>query len=157
MFIAQPFVVSGSSMIPTFEDGEYLIVDEISYRFSDPMRGEVIIFQYPKDTSKFFIKRIIGLPFETVEIRDGNIVVTNTAHPDGIVVAEPYLTEFSHESFSITLGADEFFVLGDNRPASSDSRVWGPLHRDFIIGKALVRLLPLERAMLNPGQEHELE
>ncbi len=155
VFIAQPFIVSGSSMDPTFENGEYLIVDEISYRFDEPERGDVIIFKYPKDPSKYFIKRIIGLPGETVTISATRVHITTSKGEEldeQIILDEAYLSHPTLGSSSLTLDADEYFVMGDNRPASSDSRIWGPLPRDHIIGRALVRLLPIGRVGVFPGK-----
>lgn len=149
IFIAEPFVVSGSSMVPNFHNREYLVVDKISYRFHEPQRGDVIIFRYPKDTSQYFIKRIIGLPGEKVQIVDGGRAkVYNAEHPDGALIDEPYLPSngitFGQEDI-ITLGSDEYFVMGDNRLASSDSRVWGILPKHDIIGHAWLRAFPLDQ------------
>src|SRR3989338_3132721 len=83
VYVAQPYIVSGTSMIPTFENGDYLIVDQLSYRLHEPERGDVVVFRYPNDPSKFFIKRIIALPNETLEIESGNITIKNTASPEG--------------------------------------------------------------------------
>lgn len=151
IFVAQPFIVSGDSMVPTFHGGEYLIVDEISYRFENPDRGDVVIFRFPLDTSKFFIKRIIGLPGETVQIVRGQVFIINKDNPDGLKLPENYLENKSVENFEKKLGEDEYFVMGDNRPNSSDSRLWGPLPRDLIAGRALVRLLPLSKFGVFPG------
>ena len=151
MFIAQPFIVSGSSMFPTFIDGEYLIVDEISYRLNDPQRDDVIVFRYPNDTKKFFIKRIIGLPNETVDIKGSAITITNSANPKGFVLNEPYVKNTSENVTHFELKGDEYFVMGDNRNASSDSRSWGPLPRNLMIGKAFLRLFPLSRIDAFPG------
>ncbi len=151
IFIAQPFVVSGSSMVPTFQDGQYLIVDEISYRLGTPERGDVVIFRYPKDPSKFFIKRIIGLPNETVDVDGNEITITSDVHPDGMKLSQPYLRTVSNTHDHMVLGSDEYFVMGDNRPGSSDSRVWGAVDRKFIIGKAFLRLLPIGEIKLMPG------
>jgi signal peptidase I len=141
-FVAQPFVVSGSSMAPTFENGEYLIVDQISYNLGHPHRGDVAIFRYPEDPSKFFIKRVIGLPSETVIIDGSQVTIVNENHPEGLVLNEDYV-EFSTTDYEeITLADDEYFVMGDNRAASLDSREWGPLPEDHLTGKALLRLLP---------------
>lgn len=157
-FIAQPFLVSGPSMDDTFADGEYLIVDELSYRFTEPARGDVIIFHYPLETKKFFIKRIIGLPGETVEIKNEAVTICKPdckTDPDKITLTEPYIKidklSPPRLSSSVTLKADEYYVLGDNRSVSSDSRIWGPVKRDLITGRAFIRLLPLNRITLFPG------
>ena len=146
VFIAEPFVVSGSSMVPNFHNKEYLVVDKISYRFNEPARGDVIVFKYPKDTSQYFIKRIIGLPGEKVQIDDGKVKIFNSEHPDGSVITEPYLSSndstFGKDDI-VTLGSGEYFVLGDNRLASSDSRVWGILPENNIVGHAWFRAFPL--------------
>jgi signal peptidase I len=151
IYIAQPFIVSGSSMDPTFENGEYLIVDELSYRLDEPERGDVIIFRYPKDTTKFFIKRIIGLPGETVVVNGKSVIVKNEANPEGLELDESYLSHETYSNIRVALDEDEYFVMGDNRPASSDSRIWGPLSRDLIVGRAFLRLLPVTRAAVLPG------
>jgi signal peptidase I len=150
IFIAQPYVVSGSSMDPTFHDADYLIVDQISKRFEDPKRGSVVIIRYPKDTSKFFIKRLIGFPEEKVSIKDGKVSVMSK---DGSLteLQEDYIVYKKDENFSITLGEDEYFVMGDNRAGSSDSRVWGPLPQKYIIGEPVLRLLPLSGLSIRPG------
>ncbi|MBP9771871.1 MAG: signal peptidase I [Candidatus Pacebacteria bacterium] len=152
IYIAQPFIVSGSSMDPTFESGEYLIVDELSYRLRPPERGDVIIFRFPHDTSKFFIKRIIGLPNETVAVNGQEVTIENAEHPEGFILDESYVTHETFGTLRSTLGDDEYFVMGDNRPASSDSRIWGTLKKDLIIGRALIRLLPVSEASLLPGK-----
>jgi signal peptidase I len=123
-WIAQPFIVSGSSMEPTFSNGDYLIIDELSYDFRQPRKGDVIVFRFPRDPSKFFIKRIAGLPGEEVVING---------------------QEWQ-------LGENEYFVLGDNRRLSSDSRVWGPLEKKLITGRALLRLWPPQKLDYLPGQ-----
>mgnify|MGYP001587082125 CR=1 FL=1 len=158
-FIAQPFIVSGSSMEPTFESGEYLIVDQLSYRLEAPERGDVIIFRYPNDPSKFFIKRIIGLPQESVVINGSQISIKNALHPEGFFIEEPYLASQNLRSdfLEIKLSSAEYFVLGDNRRASSDSRVWGALPQELIVGKALLRLFPITHASLLPGDFEESE
>jgi len=138
-------------MTPTFHGGEYLIVDEITYRFSKPERGDVVIFRFPQDTSKFFIKRIIGLPGETVEIRRGEIYITNASNPEGLKLEEEYVENKSTETLKKELGGKEYFVMGDNRPMSSDSRIWGSLPENLISGRALARLLPLTKLGLFPG------
>lgn len=160
LFIAQPFVVVGQSMEPTFETNQYLIVDEISYRLKDPKRDQVIIFKYPykKDASGkdiYYIKRIIGLPGETVEIKEGKVTIINKENPEGFTLSEPYINpETNSRSFSsmtVTLNEDQYFVMGDNRGNSSDSREWGPLDEKFIVGKAFLRLLPPQKLSVFPG------
>lgn len=150
LFVVNPFIVSGASMIPTFDDGEYLIVDQLSYRFEDPKRGEVIIFRYPKDPSKFFIKRIIGLPGETVSISRGKVTVEKE-NGQKVALDESYVRNNSNESGTYALGDSEYFVMGDNRISSSDSRVWGTLDRGLIVGRALLRLFPVSEAAVFPG------
>ncbi|MES3031364.1 MAG: signal peptidase I [Patescibacteria group bacterium] len=154
LFIAQPFIVSGASMDPTFSTGQYLIVDQVSYRFEDPSRDDVIIFKYPRDPETFFIKRIIGLPGETLEVEDGQITIKNTENPEGFVLDESFISEKhkTYETFTVTLADDEYFVMGDNRSQSSDSRAWGPLEEKYIVGRPLVRLLPVSKVSVFPGR-----
>ena len=148
-FLIQPFFVKGASMDPNFYDGDYLIIDEISYRFSEPQRGDIIIFRYPLDPSQFFIKRIIGLPGETVEIVDGKIFIYSEKTLDKRVVLDEseYLKDaYTPGNLEISLREDEYFVLGDNRNASSDSRKWGGVNRRYITGRAWIRAWPFNRA-----------
>ncbi|MBU1166785.1 signal peptidase I [Patescibacteria group bacterium] len=156
-FLIQPFFVRGDSMEPNFSDREYLIIDEISYRFSEPERGDVIVFRYPKDPSQYYIKRIIGLPGETLEIDDGRVIVLNEDHKKGVEVKEFYLPDdFDTPGDSkIELGAEEYFVLGDNRRASSDSRVWGALPQNYIVGKVWLRALPVNKAQAFQAPEYK--
>ncbi|MFW6210443.1 MAG: signal peptidase I [Patescibacteria group bacterium] len=143
MFIAQPFIVSGASMDDTFHHGEYLIIDQVSYHFTSPERGDVVIFRYPKDPSKFFIKRVIGVPGDTLTIENGTVIIENEAHPDGFVLHEPYIKPMPLANpHTETLGDREYFVMGDNRGQSSDSRSWGVLQEERIIGRAFLRLFP---------------
>lgn len=151
LFIAQPFIVSGSSMYPTFENGDYLIVDELSYRLGEPERDDVVIFRYPKDTKKFFIKRIIGLPNETVEVKDGWVTIFNDEYKEGLRLEEPYIKNTTNYNTRAKLGSDEFFVMGDNRNASSDSRYWGTVKRKLLVGKAFLRLWPVQKLSFLPG------
>ncbi|PIR85280.1 signal peptidase I [Candidatus Kaiserbacteria bacterium CG10_big_fil_rev_8_21_14_0_10_45_20] len=153
-FVAQPFIVRGASMIPTFQSGEYLIVDQLSYRFHNPERGDVIILRYPKDEKVFFIKRVIGLPGETVELLGESIVIQGNDSPP-VTIEEPYIADdrIQNEYGVYTLGEGEYFVMGDNRIESSDSRSWGVLKRDGIVGRAFLRVLPPTRLDLFPGQE----
>lgn len=152
MWVAQPFVVNGGSMDTTFLDGEYLIVDEMTYRFHEPQRGDVLIFKYPQDPSKYFIKRLIGLPGETVVVKSDSVTVINAANPKGIELNEPYIHSRTFGNLSTTMGPDEYFVMGDNRLVSSDSRVWGVLPKKDLIGRPIVRLLPFSRIGYLPGE-----
>src|SRR3989344_3293731 len=142
LFIAQPFIVEGASMYPTFDNGDYLIVDELSYRFKEPERGEVLVFRYPLDPRKSFIKRIIGLPGEIVKLRDGKVTIINNENPEGVTFEEPYIKLKKSDDISFTLGQDEYFVLGDNRAQSADSRLWGAVPERNIIGRPIIRVLP---------------
>lgn len=152
MFVAQPFIVSGASMEETFQSGEYLIVDQVTYYFEAPERGEVVIFRYPKDPSKFFIKRVIGKPGETVEIIDGDVIIKNDENPNGFTLSEPYIEPMPEAApLRETLGDREYFVMGDNRSESSDSRSWGVLQEERIVGRALVRLFPPSALEFLPG------
>lgn len=157
VFIAQPFIVSGASMFPTFKDSNYLIIDEISYRAKEPERNDVIVFRYPEDTKKFFIKRIIGLPNETVKIDGSEITIINKEHPEGFKLVEPYVKNTSSNELTYDLKNGEYYVMGDNRSASSDSRFWGPVKKDLIIGKAFLRLLPLNNIGFLPGDYKQIE
>lgn len=146
-FLIQPFYVKGASMEPNFHDHEYLIIDELTYRFSAPERGQVIVFRYPRNPQEYFIKRVIGLPGEQVQIKDGKVIIFNAEHPEGFAINEKYLSNelitFDSSELKITVGPDEYFVLGDNRTASKDSRSFGPVNKSFITGKVLFRGWPL--------------
>jgi signal peptidase I len=151
MFVAEPFVVSGSSMVPNFHNHDYLIVDRLSYLTGNPQRGDVIVLLYPKDTSQFFIKRVIGLPGESISFnQQGDVIIYNTQYPQGEILNEsaylPAGVPTYGQSQPIHLASGEYFVLGDNRTASSDSRVWGILPRDDIVGKVWLRAYPLSDA-----------
>ncbi|OHA47183.1 MAG: signal peptidase I [Candidatus Taylorbacteria bacterium RIFOXYD2_FULL_36_9] len=158
LYIAQPFLVSGTSMDNTFADGQYLIVDELTYQFRNPERGEVIIFHYPLDKKKFFIKRIVGLPGETIQIRSEKVTICQKTDcqndPTNITLTEPYVKtdglKLPRPDSLITLKDNEYFVLGDNRAVSSDSRVWGPVKKEFITGRPFLRLFPLTKISLLP-------
>lgn len=146
-YLVQPFFVKGASMEPSFEDGDYLLIDEISYRFSAPSRGDVIVFRYPEDRSQFFIKRIVGLPGETIEIKNNKVIIYNAGSSEGFVLAESYLDSDQETlgNMLIRLDDNEYFVLGDNRIASSDSRRWGPVAKTLITGKVFLRAWPFNK------------
>jgi signal peptidase I len=153
-FLVQPFYVKGASMEPTFDDREYLIIDEISYRFREPARGEVVVFRFPIDPSQYFIKRVIGLPGETVRVSNNVITVVNAEHPEGWILNESYLdpNTRTHSETSLTLGPDEYFVMGDNRSASLDSRSFGALTKKHIVGRVWIRGWPVDRLTVFPAK-----
>lgn len=142
-FIFQPFFVRGQSMEPNFHNGDYLIIDEISYRINDPERGDVVVFKYPKDPSQRYIKRIIGLPGETIEIENGQIMIIKQGETQ-VLDESTYLSGVQTSGEVETkLDENEYFVLGDNRAASSDSRRWGILPEENIVGKVFLRAWPV--------------
>jgi len=150
-FIAQPFFVRGASMEPNFQNGEYLVIDQLSYRLSDPKREDVVVFRYPLDESQFFIKRIVGLPGDEVRVENGQIIIVNATYPNGVVLNESQYLPAELKTggqLSVRLGADQYFVLGDNRPASSDSRSWGPANRSEIVGRVWMRAWPFDRLQI---------
>jgi signal peptidase I len=157
LFVAEPFIVSGSSMVPTFTNGDYLIVDKISYELGTPKRDDVVVFRYPRDTTKFFIKRIIGLPNETVDIKGNDVTITNGAHTQGFKLDQPFVKNPANNDTHIVLKSDEYFVMGDNRSGSSDSRVWGPVRRSLLTGRAFLRLLPVNKIDVLPGNYKQAE
>lgn len=147
-FILQPFYVKGASMEPNFRDNEYLIIDELSYRLHLPQRGDVVVLRNPA-LGEFLIKRLIGLPDERVMINDGAVSIVNTDHPEGVRLDERAylgLNVLTFGNLDVTLGNDEYFVMGDNRSASLDSRSFGPIPRRDIIGRAAFRAWPVNRA-----------
>ncbi|MFA5753745.1 MAG: signal peptidase I [Patescibacteria group bacterium] len=148
-FLIQPFYVKGASMEPNFHDHEYLIIDEISYRFQVPERGQVIVFRYPRNPQEYYIKRVIALPGEEVLIKDGQVTVFNAEHPDGFTLDEQYLpadlTTYNVNEEKTIVGPEEYYVLGDNRNASKDSRNFGPINRSYITGKVLFRGWPIDQ------------
>lgn len=144
-FLVQPFLVSGASMAPSFSSGDYLLVDELTYHLREPERGEVVVFSYLDGGSTYFIKRIIGLPGETVDVQGNKVMVFTEEHPEGFILTEDYLPPGTVTSggVSLKLQAEEYFVLGDNRSYSFDSRSWGVLKAQDIVGLARLRLWPL--------------
>ena len=158
-------------MDPTFSTGQFLIVDRLTYRFEEPKRGDVVVFKYPYSNSAaslggsqsiYYIKRIIGLPGERVRMQDGRITIQQASSTAAFVLDEPYVESYhiSHETQVFPeggkpLGPTEYFVMGDNRAESSDSRAWGPLDFRFITGRPIVRLTPLSALSIFPGEFHE--
>ncbi|TRZ82381.1 signal peptidase I [bacterium] len=147
-YIIQPFFVKGSSMEPSFQDGNYLIIDELTYHLRAPKRGEVMVFHFPQNTKQFYIKRIIGLPGETIKISDGQVLIINKEYPDGFVLSESNYIDSENTPGNIEkkLDNNSYFMMGDNRLHSSDSRSWGELEKKYIVGKVLFRIWPFEEA-----------
>lgn len=162
VFFFQPFFVQGSSMEPNFEDGEYLVISEFGYKHTTlPLiegyavrpwkvleRQEPVVFHYPKNPEQYYIKRVIGLPGESVEIKGNKVIITNKIHPDGYVLNEgAYLDKSvsTTDMARLKLGDDEYFVMGDNRPFSYDSRAFGPIKKQAVIGRVLIRAWPISR------------
>lgn len=149
-FVVQPFLVSGSSMFATFIDGDYVLVDELTYRFKEPDRGDVVVFRYPYNPKLFYIKRIIGLPGDQIVVQNGKYFV------NGHEITEPYLQEglVTSGRVDVSIGEGQMFVSGDNRPNSYDSRSFGPASLENIIGLVRVRLLPFAEAKVFEKQDY---
>lgn len=155
-FLFKPFYVKGQSMEPTFFEKEYLIIDEISYRLREPERGEVVVLRAPIDRKEYYLKRIVGMPGDRVRISDGHVIIYNNDHPEGTLIEESYLNEPTPGSVTMTLGPDQYFVLGDNRDASFDSRRFGPVLRKDIIGRTWFRGWPFQRVTTFGAPEYNL-
>lgn len=154
-FIAAPYVVSGASMEPTFFDWQYLIIDKLVYAVKEPERGDVVVFRLPQDANRSLIKRIIGIPGDTVKISGSTVAISNASRPDGFILDEPYIeakNAVTADHLETTLGEGEYFVLGDNRHVSADSRLWGKLPQANIAGRVDVRLFPFGAISVLPGQ-----
>ncbi|MCX6800230.1 MAG: signal peptidase I [Candidatus Falkowbacteria bacterium] len=157
-FLVQPFYVKGASMEPNFYDHEYLIIDEIGYRFNAPSRGDIIVFRYPLNPQEYFIKRVIGLPGEKIQIKDGGVKIFNKQNPEGFILNEDYLklgvkTNSLSEDI-IDLKEDEYYVLGDNRTSSKDSRSFGSVDKSYFVGRVMLRGWPFDRAKLFKSIEY---
>lgn len=151
-FLIRPFVVNGASMDPTLATGDYLIIDELSYKIGEPERGDVVVFRAPPEPDKFFIKRIIGLPGETVSIKGSTVTITNKQNPKGFTLSEPFITHESSNNLVVEVPEGQYFVMGDNRAGSFDSRSWGTLPKENLRGRALFRLLPIKELDYLPGK-----
>lgn len=161
LLIIQPFIVEGKSMTPTLHNNDYLLIDKISYRFNEPKRGEIIVFHYPKDPRFNYIKRIIALPGEKIKITDKQVVIYNNEHPHGTILHEDYLLEpngsrliSNRQLVEVEVPTNNYFVMGDNRLGSSDSRDWGLLPINNIIGRSYIRLFPLNSPKMTEVPEY---
>ena len=140
-FLFEPFLVRGQSMEPNFHNFDYLIIDKLTYHFRDPQRGEVVVFKPPFDDNVYYIKRIVALPEEKIKIEGSVITIFNKEHPQGFVLDEKYLKgHHTLDKIEVNIGPDEYFVLGDNREVSYDSRKWGPIKKNRIIGRVILQV-----------------
>jgi len=144
-FLFKPFVVEGQSMEPNYYEREYLLIDELSYHLRDPHRGEVVVLRAPVIQKEYYLKRVIGLPGEKIKIENNKVIIYNDGFPQGKVVQESYLDESTTGSISVQLGPDEYFVMGDNRNESYDSRKFGAVQKNSIVGRTWVRGYPFDR------------
>lgn len=147
-YVVQPFFVKGASMESTFENNDYILIDELSYFFRDPRRDEIIVFRSPENSSQFFIKRIIGLPGDTVKIENNKVSIFNDQSPEGLLLNESSYLDRGQETrgnITMTISSSNYFVMGDNRLQSSDSRRWGELDKSLITGKVFIRIWPLNK------------
>lgn len=147
-FLIQPFYVKGASMEPNFHDNEYLIINEVTYRFSEPERGDVVVFKYPRDPEQYFIKRVIGMPGESVKVENGLVYLKLAGAADYQLLDESsYLDSYvkTYPNLEVTVNEGEYFVMGDNRSASLDSRIFGVVGQDFVVGKTWLRAWPLSK------------
>ena len=155
----KPFYVEGASMVPSFNEHEYLIIDELSYRLRAPERGESVVFRYPYNPQVFYLKRIICLPLERCKIEKGTVIVFNEENPKGLVLEETYIKEKIDPDFDadVTLGEDEYYVMGANRGNSYDSRKFGPVRKGHIIGRVWIRGWPLSKAGIVKSGDYGLQ
>ena len=151
MFVAEPYIVSGVSMSETYETGHYLIINKFWHKISSSERGDVLVFRSPTEPSKFYIKRVIALPGETIAINDSQVTIIDNSGVS-FVLDEPYIKNDTRARLEITMGDEEYFMMGDNRANSFDSRAWGPLDSSHIRGEPVIRLFPFTMINLMPGR-----
>lgn len=151
-FIGKPFIVNGVSMSPTMQTNEYIIIDQLTYKFTEIERGDVVVFRAPPEPDKYYIKRIIGLPGEIVKIDNGEVTIINEESPDGLKLTEDYVKYTKDTNLLYEISDDHYFVMGDNRAESFDSKDWGLLPKKEIRGRAWLRLFPLNKINYLPGK-----
>lgn len=151
-FIGKPFIVNGVSMSPTMQTNEYIIIDQLTYKFTEIERGDVVVFRAPPEPGKYYIKRIIGLPGEIVKIDNGEVTIINEENPDGLKLTEDYVKYTKDTNLLYEISDDHYFVMGDNRAESFDSKDWGLLPKKEIRGRAWLRLFPLNKINYLPGK-----
>jgi len=152
IFVAEPYIVSGISMSETYESGHYLIINKFWHKLSDIERGDVLVFKSPNDDKKFYIKRAIALPGETIKITNSIVSVTPVGSDTPKILDEPYIKNATFAELEITLTEEQYFMMGDNRANSYDSRAWGPLDKSAIRGEPILRLFPFNQISLSPGR-----
>lgn len=157
LFLFRPFQVNGSSMYPNFQDKEYVLTNIISLRFENPIKGDVVVFKAPSDGEKDYIKRVVGIPGDNISIRNGAVYINNSKFDESKYLQDGLFTtggSYLRDGQSITLNSDEYFVMGDNRLSSSDSREWGPVNKTAIIGKSFFVYWPPKemKVIKNPFQ-----
>lgn len=147
-YVFNPYGISGTSMVPSFHNGDYVFVDQLSYRMRPAKRGEVIVFHGPASNGEDLLKRIIGLPGERIVVSDAKVTIFNAENPDGMVLDEKYLdpATVTTGTADVTLKDNQYFVMGDNRSVSFDSRSWGALDSERIVGKVAMRIWPANTA-----------
>lgn len=150
-FVAEPYIVSGVSMSDTFETGHYLIINKFWHKLSDPHRGDVLVFRSPVEPDKYYIKRVIALPGETITINRSTVTI-QTADGETMTLEEPYTSNPTFADIDVTLTEGEYFMMGDNRAQSFDSRAWGPLDESLIRGEPVMRLFPFAEVHTMPGR-----
>jgi signal peptidase I len=158
LFVMSPQEVSGHSMEPNFQNGDFILTNKIAYKMGDPKRGDIVIFKSPKDKSIDYIKRVIGLPGETVELRGGVFYINNKPLDEKYDYNKPvYGESFLHENEPFTVPAGMYFCVGDNRPGSSDSRDFGPIAKEDFIGQAILRYWPVNTAGMIPHPVYTIQ
>lgn len=155
MFVAEPYIVTGVSMADTYATGHYLIINKFEHHLGSIERGDVLVFRSPVEEEKFYIKRVIGLPGETVSIRDGQVFISTSTESEEFALEEPYASSETYGTTRTELDAEEYFMMGDNRLQSFDSRSWGPLESSAIRGEPMIRLFPFGKINLMPGRYHQ--
>ncbi len=150
LFIMSPQEINGASMEPNFHNGEYILTNKITFKLGDPIRGDVVVFKSPKNKDIDYIKRIIGLPGDSVALRESNIYINGQKLNEAYLAPDVYIFggSFLREGSEIVVPKEKYFLMGDNRPHSSDSREFGPVLKEDFIGKAILRYWPFTRAGL---------
>ena len=151
ILVAEPYVVSGISMSPTLETGHYLIINKFKHEFTGLERGDLVVFTPPHDKGKTYIKRVVGLPGETIKIEDTQVFIKTKDSEEFVKISEPYIKNPPRVDDETIIGEKQYYVMGDNRDNSSDSRSWGVMDHSAIKGEPIMRLLPFKKISFMPG------